>query len=103
MDFTKIFAAIITLFAAVISGLLIPWIRSRTNKAHWDQLVEWTKIAVAAAELLFTGGGRGDEKREYVIHWLRERGICFDGDTIRAVLEAAVLEIKSGNLERNDV
>ncbi|MGI5898645.1 MAG: phage holin, LLH family [Christensenellales bacterium] len=98
MDYTKIFAAIITFLAAVISGLLIPWLRGKISKIQWGQLVEWTRIAVAAAELLFLGSGRGNEKREYVIKWLKAKGIHFDDETIRAVLEAAVLEIKGESL-----
>lgn len=95
IDITQIAIALIGLIGAVVSAVVIPWIRSKTTVAQQEQLMAWVQIAVAAAEMLYTGSGRGEEKREYVEAWLAERGITYDKDTIRAAIEAAVYSIKN--------
>lgn len=94
IDITQIAIALIGLIGAAITTFLIPWLRSKTTAAQQDQLMAWVHIAVTAAEMLYTGSGRGEEKLEYVKNWLAERGITYDEQTIRAAIEAAVWGLK---------
>lgn len=48
-----------------------------------------TNTLVEAAEQIFTGAGRGQEKLEYVRSELQKRGITYD----QAKLEAAVFKL----------
>ena len=50
----------------------------------------------AAAEQIFAGSGRGEEKKEYVVQWLKDRGITVDAEKIDAMIEAAVYELNQG-------
>ena len=51
---------------------------------------------MTAAEQVFTGAGRGDEKKAYVIDWLRSHGITVDEEKLDALIEAAVYELNQG-------
>ncbi len=94
-DITSIIEAVIALISAVITVLLIPWIRTKTTESQRQKLVAWTKIAVAAAEQIFKGTGRGEEKKKYVISFLKGKGITFDENSINAAVEAAVKQLNS--------
>lgn len=51
------------------------------------------KIAVTAAEQIYTGSGRGEEKKAYVLNWLQEHGITVDAEKLDALIEAAVYDL----------
>ena len=89
-DVTEILLAVIALLSAIVTGVVIPWVRAKTTLAQRQQLTAWVSIAVQAAEQLYKGSGRGQEKKEYVVAWLNERGITFDEETVDAAIEAAV-------------
>ncbi len=95
IDITPIAQALIVLISAIISCILIPWIKTKTTEGQRQQLVAWTKIAVAAAEQIFRGTGRGEEKKKYVLSFLEEKGITFDENSINAAVEAAVKQLNS--------
>mgnify|MGYP001467774096 CR=1 FL=1 len=97
MDLTPIFNAIVALIAVLITAFLIPWIKSRTSAQQRDDIMMWVRIGVAAAEQTFVGYGRGAEKKEYVLRFLKDRGFTVDAEgvtsAIVAMIEAAVLEL----------
>ncbi len=95
IDITPIAQALVVLIAAIISCILIPWIKTKTTDGQRQQLVAWTKIAVAAAEQIFKGTGRGEEKKKYVLAFLEEKGITFDENIVNAAVEAAVKQLNS--------
>ena len=95
-DLTPIVEAIAALIGVVITCILVPFIRSKTTAEQQKEINAWVKIAVAAAEQIFTGSGRGEEKKEYVIAWLKERGFVVDEGELDALIEAAVHELNQG-------
>lgn len=54
------------------------------------------KIAVSAAEQIYVGSGRGEEKKAYVLEWLRAHGVTVDDEKLDAMIEAAVYELSQG-------
>ena len=94
IDLTPVFNAIIALAAALATAFLIPWIRQKTTAEQRDELLIWVDIAVAAAEQIFTGSGKGDKKKEYVLKFLEERGFKVDFETLNMLIESAVKELK---------
>ena len=62
MDITPIVNAVIALAAAVVTAVLIPWIKSKTTAAQREEINAWVRIAVTAAEQIYTGTGKGKEK-----------------------------------------
>ena len=93
IDLTDIIRAAITLILALITSFLIPYLKRRIDADKLEQLRFWVKIAVNAAEQIFSQPGMGEEKREYVISFFEERGYTVDIDTLQNLIEAAVLEL----------
>lgn len=100
MDITTIIEAAAALVAAVITAVVIlPYIKSRTTAQQQAEINAWVKIAVTAAEQIYRGSGRGEEKKAHVLNWLAEHGITLDEDRIDALIEAAVYELNHGVLK----
>lgn len=97
-DITPIIEAVFALLAAVITAVVIPYIRSRTTAQQQAEINAWIKIAVSAAEQIYKGQGRGEEKKAYVLDWLKAHGVTVDADKLDALIESAVYELNSGFL-----
>ncbi len=95
IDITPIINAAIAIIAAVATAFLIPWIRSKTTEGQRKELAAWIKIGVAAAEQIYAGQGRGDEKKAYVLAFLEEHGYTVDLEAINAMIEAAVHQLNT--------
>mgnify|MGYP005767725417 CR=1 FL=1 len=98
IDLTPIINAVIMLITVIITAFLIPWIKSKTTESQQCSMISWARIAVAAAEQIFTGDGRGEEKKQYVQNFLEEHGFKIDEASVSNLIEAAVQELKSGKL-----
>ena len=97
-NITTIIQAVFALIAAVITVIVIPYIKSKTTAQQQAEINAWVKIAVSAAEQIYKGSGRGEEKKAYVIQWLREHGITVDEAKLDALIESAVYELNQGVL-----
>ena len=97
-DITPIVAIIIALIFAVITIIIAPWIKSRTTTEQQTQIMSWVNIAVLAAEQLFKGIGRGEEKKQYVIDFLKSKGYYIDAEKIEAMIEAEVAKLNGGKI-----
>ena len=87
IDLTPLASAIVTTAIALIVAYLIPYLRSK-------HIMLWVKIAVEAAELIYTGTGRGAEKKQYVLKFLNSKGFTLNMAEIENLIESAVLELK---------
>ena len=85
--------AILTLLSALITTLLIPYIRSRTTAEQQAMIRNWVFIGVYAAEQLFKDSGMGADKKQYVLDFLQSKGITYDAAAIDAMIEAAVKQL----------
>ena len=94
VDITNVVSAVITLIMAVITTFLIPWLKNKLDADKFEKIQAWTKVAVQAAEMIYIGVGRGEEKKAYVIQYLNEKGFKLDTATIDALIESAVHELK---------
>lgn len=97
-NITPIIEAVFLLIAAVITAIVIPYIKSKTTTQQQAEINAWVKIAVAAAEQIYNGSGRGAEKKAYVLNWLKQHGVTVDEAKLDAMIESAVYELKSGVL-----
>lgn len=96
-DLTPILKAVFALCAALVTTFLIPYIKSKTTKEQQEKINSWVKIAVAAAEQVYTGSGRGKEKKAYVLQFLKNKGFTFDMDAIDKLIESAVYGLGDSN------
>ena len=102
-DITTIVEAVTALIAAIITAFVVPYIKSRTTTNQQQQINAWVRIAVTAAEQIYAGSGRGEEKKAYVIDWLRKHGVTVDESKLDALIEAAVFELNKGLLTIGEV
>lgn len=89
-DITPIVNAVIALAAALVTAFVIPWIKSKTTAAQREEINAWVKIAVTAAEQIYKGSGRGEEKKAYVLDFLRGKGLDVDTASVNLMIESAV-------------
>lgn len=104
IDVTQIIQLCITIIVVVLTGIIIPWIRSNTTN-NQKAIVESTiKTLVYAAEQLQATGVINIPKKEWVLHelnaWLGQKKIVFNEDEVNAMIEAAVREL---NIEQGTV
>jgi len=93
-DMTEIGKLLIELVCLCITAVLIPYLKQRYGDNKVTEALKWVKIAVAAAEQIYTAAD-GDKKKKWVLDYLEQRGIVLDEDELDAAIEAAVLELHS--------
>ena len=96
MDLTPIFQAIISLVSLLITSFLIPWIKAKISIERLNEISKWAKIAVSAAEMIYTESGAGEIKKSYVMNYLAAKGYYLKVDEIEALIEAAVHDMNKG-------
>lgn len=94
IDLTEVLAAVILLITALISAVLIPYLKRKMDAEQLATLRVWVRVAVEAAEQIFRGTSLGAEKKAYVIGFLRDHGFNIDAEKLDSLVEAAVLELK---------
>ena len=106
IDITQLANAVIALICVIISTFLIPWIKSKASNEKLSSLTKWVEIAVNAAEQIYHGSGKGDEKLKYVMGFLNSKGLNVDYTSVKAAIEAAVrrisLEVSSDSKDDNE-
>ena len=90
MDITPVVNGIIALIAAVVTAFVIPWIKSKTTAAQREEINAWVRIAVTAAEQIYSGVGKGKEKKKYVLDFLAEKNLKIDEESVDLMIESAV-------------
>lgn len=55
-------------------------------------------IGVAAAEQLYVGQGRGEEKKQYVLDFLKQKGFKVDEESVVNAIEAIVKQLNTEGL-----
>lgn len=86
IDLTPLFQAIITLLATIITGFIIPWLRSKLTLNQEEMLHRTVRTLVLAAEGIY-GAGFGYEKMKYVKEQLGKKGFTIDEATIEAAVK----------------
>lgn len=94
MDLTPLINAVIALAAAAVTAFVIPWLRKKLEENDLKQLESWVKIGVSAAEQLYNSL-QGEEKKQYVLAFLRDKGYDVSTQDVENAVEAAVLQLHS--------
>lgn len=95
IDLTGIIVALIGVMIAAMTTFLIPYLKQKMSAEDFKQMQVWVEIGVKAAEMLYAGNGRGEEKKAHVIEFLKSKGYTIDAESIENMIEAAVLEMKN--------
>lgn len=95
IDLTPIFQALIVLVAALITRYVVPWIKARTTIEQRREIRDVVSILVFAAEKLYTGSGRGEEKLAWVQEHLKAHGYELDTDELTELVNAEIKKLES--------
>lgn len=93
VDSLKIFQVILSIISIIITGVLIPLIKSKVSKDKIDKAMTITAIAVKAAEQIYRESGQGKEKKDYVKDYLKKSKLKLTDEEIDTLIEAAVKEL----------
>ena len=90
---------LITVIGAIITGILVPYVKTKISVTQMEEIIKWVTKAVQAAEVLFDAPKSGEEKREYVINFIdkmfNSKKEVITKDQIRILLEAAWKQMNS--------
>lgn len=100
IDLTPVFQAVIALLAALVTGRLIPWIKSKTTIQQQAYLSSLVRTLVYAAEQLFSAV-QGKEKLAYVEKGLLELGYSLDTSYISSLIESEVKWLKMQETDKD--
>ena len=92
--FDIIFRSVIAIVSLLITAVLVPFVHSKTTAEQRKAILQLIKDAVAAAEKMFPESGQGENKKAFVLDWLKERGISIDEMELNALIESAVYALK---------
>ena len=87
--------AVIGIIVAVAARYAIPFLKEKYGEAKLNNIAKWVKIAVNAAEMIYTESGMGQQKKAYVLEFLNNKGFTVDMDSIENLIESAVLDLNS--------
>ena len=93
IDLTGVAVAVLSLLAAWLTTQVVPWIKARTTAEQRRVAQALVKTAVYAAEQLYKGDGRGEEKLRYVEQRLEAAGVTLNTALIADMIQAAVLDL----------
>ena len=100
IDLTQIILAVIALISAILTGFVIPWLKTKINvesgklsETQAALLKLAINTAVRAAEQLYNSD-EGQKKKAYVLDILKAQGYEVDQVALDAAIEAAVYNLK---------
>jgi hypothetical protein len=91
----------LALILGVISLTLVPYIRAKVGEIRWAEIIQWVKVAVSAAEMLYKNLP-GETKKTYARQVLGAAGINPDVTQIDAAIEAEVYTLKAAQAPETD-
>ena len=94
IDITEVIKYAFLLIFAVCSAFLIPYLKAKLGDENFATLKNWVKIAVQAAEMIFKESKMGEQKKEYVLEFLKTKGYKVDTEATNNLIESAVLDLK---------
>lgn len=89
----NIVLALIAFLGSIITGVLVPYIKKTKNKNNMMLLKLIVDTLVTAAEEIFVGKGKGNEKYKWVYDELVKRYPKIDEKEAKILIESAVNEL----------
>lgn len=97
----KIFEFTLTLIpvlSAVITYFIVPYLKTNIDAGKLEQYKEWASLAAKTAEMLWKETGQGENKKQYVIHFLNQmfnsKKVVITEEQMNILIEAAVQQMK---------
>lgn len=91
--FVRIVLGVISILGAILTYMVVPYLKSKTSKEQRETIMFWVSVAVSAAEQIFNERGMGAEKKKFVVEFLVEKGIKVSLEELDVLIESAVKEL----------
>lgn len=96
IDITQIIVSAIGLIGLILTGIVIPslrsWLKSKVTNEQWETIKNYALAGVQAAEIMI-GAGNGEKKfedaKKYIEKECAAHGIKIDTDTVERAIENA--------------
>ena len=98
INLTEVIVALIVVLFSIITGYLVPWIKSHTSEKTYKMLEMGCEAAVYFAQQWYKtedGEIKKEKAIEYAENWLKERNIKVDMHLVSDTIEAELKKIKS--------
>lgn len=97
--FLMVLEVVLTLAVAVITGVVVPYVRSKIETDKLSKLDYYVKLGIRSAEQIFDGDGKGEEKKKYVVNYITEiinRNLKIDitPEELDTIIEGMVNNVK---------
>ena len=89
-DFTPILQVLVGLVFTIITALLAPYVKGEISCQRFERMRMLVRVAVRAAEQIFSEEGSGARKKSYVRRCLKCAGYKLDPQIADALIECAV-------------
>lgn len=83
---------IMSLAIVIVTRYLVPYLKARLSAANQEELIQLIENLVQAAEQIFSGEKMGEQKKEYVVNALSEKGVLIT-ESVNAMIESAVYSL----------
>lgn len=100
MNIDIIIKVTIPILGAIVTYMIVPFIKQKTTESQRKTVVSLVKIAVSAAEQMQEAGLLNIPKKEYVVNFINSKGFKITEEELNIIIEACVKEL---NLEQNKV
>lgn len=102
VDLTQIILAVLGIVATIVTAYVIPLLKNKVGDAKWMQFINIVSVAVDAAEQLGLSGtvrNKLEYATEQIKIAMKQHGLTYDDQTIRAAIEAFVLQFNESDIE----
>lgn len=94
IDYTAITLAIISVIGAMLTKVLVPYLRSKIDEQKLSEIKFWVGIAVIAVEKAFeTEPGMGEVKKRQVIDFIKKLNLPVTDEQLELLIDAVVEEL----------
>lgn len=94
MNIDIVIKVIIPILGAIVTYVLVPFIKKKFSNEQLDYIYSWVVIAVRSAEQMNNAGLINMPKKDYVLDYLNEKGFKVTEKDLDNMIEAAVKELK---------
>jgi hypothetical protein len=95
MTLSNVLLFIISVWGAVFSLIIAPYIKSKLNTAELEKIKYWAEIAVRFYEDNIKGTGLGEQKKIMVIDFLENKGFSVSESELDMVIDAIVNQLNN--------
>lgn len=96
--FIKVVSSILTILVAIITSVIIPWIKAKITAEQMEQIKKYTEYAVRCAEQIYSPEEWQDKKAwvmDYITELINERlHLSLTYEDINTLVEGVVNEVK---------